>query len=271
MNDTLSTTERRFLENSGQRYLGDGATIRCHAVSKTRLRERREELDDPELTSDDVWPELQCTRGAEPGAYACKYHGGRSVGVKRAETINDIMPIPLREKMDLVMRSPDYMNRYQEMAQLLARNALLFESMQGHEGGLASWEMVDDALALIEKGELVKGSALLRIAKENMMNEFGAWDEVRENMALLDRLTRTQMSTAKEMRQMMTTEQAMVMVEKMFQINIDAVELFIIDQDVKRKFVNYVSGELRKFSDLRALGTLEAIGGNYSNEVSASE
>lgn len=263
----MSVTERRYFEGLGQRFLGDGVTIRCHGVSKTRLRERREELGNPDLTSDDVWPELQCSRGAMPGAYACKFHGGASLGVKRAETINDILPIPLRNALELVLNNPDYMNRKQEMDQLVARNVQLFETMQGHEGGLTSWEIVDDACELLERGEVVKGLATLKVAKDNMLREYGAWDEVRENMALLDRLTRTQVSTAKTMQQMMTTEQAMVMVEKVFQINIDAVERFIEDESIARKFINYISGELRKFNDLRALGTIEAVAGDSSDEV----
>lgn len=249
------------MANTGERYLSDGVTVRCQGVSKGRLRERREQTGNYDLTSDDVWPELQCIRAALPGAYACKWHGGASIGAQNHHIIPAAIPDAIREKVEILLRNPDYINRHQEIVFLQARWMELVEDTAIAGGGKEAWEQVLEATDLIEKGQVARGVDMIRRIADNPAYISEVWDEIRATMKHLESMTRTQVTTAQTLGQMMTAEQTMSLIEQIFESNLRLVEKHIKDPTVAKNFLLDLAGELRKFADTRALGTFEALGG----------
>ncbi len=234
----LPTLEKRFRDGKGKQYLRDGITIRCQAVSKTNLRRMRVERGDLNLTSDDVWPEGQCPLAAEPGQFGCNFHGGGSALKSGRNVALDVIPIDLRQKIEILQQNPDYINREMQIWEILGMNAQLYERMGELGGGPDSYEKILDGLNMIANGNQAKGIEAIReiILSEQSQRELR--DEIRINTTLLGNLTKIQVSTAKELKTMATTDQVMAMVEGIVDDFITIVKDVIPDKTTADRLVD---------------------------------
>lgn len=205
---TMSVSERRFREGAGQRYLAsDPNRIRCHGVSKTRLREARIKAGDPTLASDDVWPAAQCPKAAVEGTYLCNLHGGKSITIRKS-TVAESMPVDLYEKfLQYEQNRSQLVNRINEIGQLLARNAQLYESLEDLVLGEEAYYAIGEARDALLNGDVQRGLLLIGMALEGYRTEKEVWDEVRKNTQLVDKLTTTQFNIEKELKLMTTMDQ----------------------------------------------------------------
>jgi hypothetical protein len=234
----LGDLERRYRENSGQRYLRDGISIRCQAVSKTNLRRIRVERGDLELTTSDIWPEGQCDKGAVPGTFGCKFHGGKSIVASGKSISRGMIPLDLQEKIEILQQNPDYINREFEIWQLLGMNAQLHERMEELGGGPDSYEKILVGLNMIRGGDIENGIKGIQKIIESEFSQREIRDELRININLLKELTKVQVSTAKELKTMATTDQVMAMVEGIVDDFITIVKDLVVDRTLADRLVD---------------------------------
>lgn len=230
--DQVGTLERRWNEGIGERYMADGKTIRCQGVARGRLRQRREEIGDPNLTAGDMWPELQCVKSVVPGTFGCKWHNGEGEDVELA----DYVPTDMLDKMRVLTSDPGYMNRQLEINHLRARNMQIFEEIDDMPfGGAHTAREILSGLKKIEKGDIVEGSEQIRSALSDRNREDQLWSEYRLNTGLIKDLTATQTKTAVAMRTAMTVDQAHALVDRMTDDFIHSLETHITDPDLIQK------------------------------------
>lgn len=237
----LGTLEKRFREGKGHKYLRDGVTVRCQGVSKTNMRKFRVERGNPELESDDVWPEGQCDKAALPGAFGCIHHGGKSREQALATgktTSLGLLPFDLQQKIEILQQNPDYINREMEIWQLLGMNAQLYERMEELGGGPDSFEKILDGVAMITGGQIQPGVEYIKKVIQSEFAQKELRDELRTNMALLGNMTKIQVSTAKELKTMATTDQVMAMVEGTVDDFIQIVKELVVDQTLANKLID---------------------------------
>ena len=266
----MVVTEQRFREGSGHQYLRDGITPRCHAVSKTNLRRLRVERGDLNLTSEDVWPEGQCIQAAEPGAYACRFHGGATLAIERRDNIasHGMIPLDMHEKIKILQQNPDYISREMQIWEVLAMNAQLYEKMEELGGGPDSFEKILVGLAMVEGGRIADGIKGIReiVLSEKAQRELR--DELRTNMSLLKELTKVQVSTAKELKTMATTDQVMNMVEGIVDDFISIVKEVIGEKVVADRLVDRFVRAVRLRLNTKVVNPLEVevIDGSSNSE-----
>lgn len=257
----MNLTERRFHEGLGERYMkGDPTTVRCQATSKTKLRKFREERGNPDLTSDDLWPEAQCGWPAVNGTYACDLHNGKSKEVATRKTsVFEYMPVDLRAIAESFVNNPELFSRYTEIIQMMTRTAQLFDDLKYGLGAEGFWESIQDGLKQISEGDIVSGSELIGDALHRSQNEHEIWDEIRENAVIIDKLTRTQFSIEKDLQTMATREQLFAMVGNLATTAINAFEQATApvrnhkDYDrMESKFRDIIANEIRKSYNLRS-------------------
>lgn len=205
---TMSVSERRYREGKGQRTLAsDPNRIRCHGVSKTKLREARIKAGDPSLMSEDVWPEAQCPKAAVDGTYLCGLHGGKSITIHKT-SVAESMPVDLYDKFrQFEQNRSQLVNRINEIGQLLARNAQLYESLEDLVIGEEGYYAITEARDAIVAGDIARAGLLLSMAIEGYKTEKEVWDEVRKNTQIIDKLTTTQFNIEKELKLMTTIDQ----------------------------------------------------------------
>jgi hypothetical protein len=248
----VSTSERRFIEGKGQKYLKN-SEVRCQAVSKTKLRLARLQQGNPSLTSDDVWPEAQCTHAAEENAYLCKYHGGRTPSVKRRE-VWEYMPPELQEKYLSLQNTSELMNLSRELNELDARKAELYESLEELVLGQEAYEVVYEAKKALETGNVVKAGALLQVILMNPRSEVSVHNEIKEVIKLKDKVTSTYFSMLKDMKEMATTDQVASMKEEFFNIVKIAIDRNIKDANLVSAIFNSIFELMsNKHIDVKAL------------------
>lgn len=255
----LTTTEKRWRGGSGQQYLRDMVTIRCQAVSKAKLRQFRIERGDLELTTDDVWPEGQCPLAAEPGTFVCKYHGGKSIAPVKGRIFSPMIPIDMQEKIEILQQNPDYISREMQIWELLAMNAQLYERMEGLGGGPDSFEKILDGLQMMEGGMIADGIKAIRAIVSSEKSARELRDELRVNMNLLKELTKVQVSTAKELKTMATTDQVMNLVEGLVDDFISIVKEIIVDRTIADRLVDRFVRAVRLRLNVRVANPVEVI------------
>lgn len=236
----------------------DGETIRCQAVSKTRLRAIRvaRGYDPLDLTigPDDVWPEAQCHHPAVPGKLVCggkTGHGGNSMDVPYHHLM-DSMPVDLKEKLDLLMQNPDYLTRRMEIHQLMARNLQLFEEMRDDKlTGLDVEDELNEALNEIKAGNFKEAQKKIEQALQVKSDSKLRWREIRDNIVILKDLSRTETSTIKEFRQMITSDQFMNVLFSLADAVTEAAEKYISDKTVQSNVIGHVYASVRRFINAR--------------------
>lgn len=247
----MTISERRFREGKGVHYLKNGS-IRCHAISKTKVRAWRLEHNDEETPTQELWPDCQCGRAALPGLFLCKYHGGltRKAGNKNPKSILDVVPVDLRNKLKTLFDSPDYISRKQDILLLKARQWELLENLNSTLGGQDAWELVHDAIEQLRSGEVDVAETLLEQATDSIRQEKEIWDEVYRAETIIKDLTTAEVKNAKELRSMVTAEQVMALVSKIYDTIAESLEKYIEDPKDRREALYYIGSRFGQFTNL---------------------
>jgi hypothetical protein len=248
-----SLPQRRFVAGTGVRYMADGKTIRCHAVSRNKLNKLRKE--NPELRSKDVWPELQCNRAARPGFYVCLYHGAGRVGgpmpgsrkmvVKEARDISSFVSRGIADKYRVFVSDPEIFSQRQNIALLYARNAEILSDPAGDLTGDKARKALHKGLDMIEAGDPNGGSKAIREVLEKIDSAKETWAEFRQNADTIKNLTNAEVNRAKEMRLTLTSEQVLGMIDRLLNVVVDAIEKNIIDPKVQGPLISTIVGGAR--------------------------
>lgn len=256
MSSGRNKAQRRFIEGKGQRYTG-GGKIRCQAVGRTKLRRMRAERNNPDLKSDDVWPEGQCVFAARPGYYVCRYHGGGKVGgaapgrpkeKMEEKGLTKYIKKSLGQMYQEYAADPTLFDQRQNAALLSARNAELLQD-------LASSAMVDannfktlvKATDEIKSGNVTKGVALLDGLIAKVSKEREAWNEIRQNISAVKDLTNAEMSRLKEMRHMLTADQVISKFDRFADVVLRAVDQYVDDPEARKNILKMLTGGTRDF------------------------
>lgn len=250
--------ERRFNEGLGVRYMGDAKTIRCQGNSKNQLRKLRAERNDWESPSEDFWPDAQCSMPAEPGLYVCKFHGGMS-RKKEPRTVLDMVPIALRQKLEMVQDNPNYLDRSSDIYLLEARKLELLERLSDNPGQAEAWGMVGDALYNLRKGELIQAENLLDEAMQHSDAEKEIWKEITGLAGSQQVIASTQAKVMKDLKLMVTMEQVMYLISVVQRSLGEATERFIDDPRTRQAVVDYVSRRLLDASGSSPTTTVERL------------
>lgn len=243
----------RFGEGSGERYMADGITVRCQAVSRAYLKRIREECGNPDLSSSDVWPNGQCHRPAEPGAFLCKFHGGHSPAIYRRAVIQ-YMPIDLARIVDALLEDPDYLSRRLEICLLQGRITQLYRELS--EGGRPNRSVIaeiNSAVEMIQNGSVEEGISVIRSALERRASEGEIWKEIMALIDLLQSVTRTEVRSLYTLRAMASAEQVMALVEGIASVFIGLVKRYVAPNDYRlaERLSNGFIHELRLLTNAR--------------------
>lgn len=237
-------TEQRFREGSGEKYMADGQRVRCQAQSKAKLRQWRAVNQDYTTPNDDIWPDCQCVRGAVPGAFTCKLHGGLTPAKDKPQSLMDVIPFDLSEKFKIIMNNPDYISSRNDIMLMILRQWDLVEKLGEESGTKEDWEKVNDAFKLLKNGDLVKASTLLDSALNSHKNKKDIWDEIYRVEGVVRDLRTTETKVAKELRLMASAEQVSRLMDRVFAIITRGIDKYVTDSAEQVRFIQYVVGEL---------------------------
>lgn len=249
---STSTSEARFNEGLGKKFMKDGKTVRCQGVSKTKLRRIRVEQNNPDLKSADVWPDGQCAFPAVPGTFLCPIHGGRSLGIKK-KFVTDFMPVDLQGMAKTFLENPNLADRREAIVQLQARNAQLFERLHTTTGGKASIDELLRGLQEIEKGDIAVGAARIRAVVEASVRERETWEEIRANQEMERKQVLAQAELYKTMKTMATAEQVTALVQGMYKTFFSAVETNVDDPAMRDRILRIVSADLMRRANVTSV------------------
>lgn len=265
-----SITEKRFREASGVQYLGDGR-IRCQGLSKGQIRKYRQEHNDFLTPKEDLWPECQCVKAAEEGAFACKFHGGRTPkGDGSPRTMLDVMPVDLADKFRTIVDNPMYISRRDDIALLQARIWHLLEEMSLQIGSEDAWGAVHEALLELRKGNEMEALTLLEEATTAHKEERDNWEEILKTEQHLKDLTNTQMRTAKELRLMASAEQVSALIMNIQQTILYNVKEYIDDPKKQQLFLQSISAAIGRFANFGNTGSVaQLVAGSYAEDADA--
>lgn len=248
-----TTSERRFREGLGERYLKTNPNkVRCQGCSKTKLRLLRQKYQDPTLSPDDLWPEAQCEWGALEGAFLCNLHGGATTTIRK-RTIEEFMPLDLREKFETFRdNNSELLNRASEIAQFKARNAELYESLDSDLVlGEEAYAAVAEARKLLLKSEIVAAAALLDIALSDRRTEKEVWNEIRSNVTQINAMTTTYLNVLKEFKLMTPLEQMSGFLDGFFRGIQLLVKSHIHDPHDQAEFMRQIGQMIRDLTNVR--------------------
>lgn len=241
--------EQRFKDGTGERYLKNG-NVRCQGSSKTKIKRLRIQYNDPTLRADDLWPECQCSWPAIEGTFGCILHGGSSPNARK-QSVTDWMPYDLREKVQILESNKDALfNRDNEIKQLIAINAQLYESMDDLVLGIEAYQTVAEARKKLAAGEVVEAGVLLDIALQDARTEREIRIELRENIKLIDKLTSTQFNIRKELKLMATVDQVRALLEGMYR-SFERIATKYIPEYDRPKAVNEYAQSMREIANAR--------------------
>lgn len=263
MTQHMSLTERRFRDGTDKtRYLADGLTIRCQAVSKTKLREIQEREQNFALTPDDVWPEAQCFHAAVQGKLVCGGRGGHGGGSSSVPTYDmlDFMPIDMRDMMREIIDNPQLLSRRIEIAQLVARIRVLYQRLADNEAlGMASVDDIRTGLNKIEKGDIAAGKAMIQAALDAKRAEKEVQQELYVILPLLKDMTRTEMSTLKDMQQIITFDQMVAALLGIADTLKEALEEHVPDERTRESVATAVGSAIQRRFNLRVGAVLPEV------------
>jgi hypothetical protein len=255
----MLTTEQRFKAETGQRFLLNGE-IRCQALSKSQVSKWRVEHDDWLTPTDELWPECQCTKRAEPGKFVCYFHGGLTPRKEPIKSIFDVLPVDLGEKVRHLLGDPAYISRQEDIAVLRARQWDLLEKLQRADSDEA-WGNVTEALYELQHGHEDLAANLLKDALTSSEDGKRLWQEYYEVEKILNAVTATEVKTAKELQSMATAEQVGRLINRIFEILTTGSDKYIDDTRARADFIRYIVGELNRTVNLSAsavVGLLES-------------
>lgn len=250
-------TEIRFREGTGERYLNDGRTVRCQALSKGRIRKWREANDDYETPTDELFPACQCFQPAIPGTYACYWHGGMTPGKNSPKDIFDVMPLDLGEKLKSLMAHPEYISQRQNINLLEARKWELLESIQLGLPPEEAWGMVADALFLLKQAKLTESEKELEEALKSQTSRGEAWKEIRQLDKIINQQKTSEVKNAKELKLMATADQVAALLSNIYSVIEKSVEKYFTmdyiegygDKRAQADFLHHVADTIYKSSN----------------------
>lgn len=247
----ISKPEVRFKEGSGERFLKDGKTIRCHAQAKSKIRKWREEFQDEDTPTDYLWPECQCERPACEGQYVCRYHGGKTPRTANPpRTILDIMPMELAEKFKMVMEEPDYISRQEDIYLIKARVRMLVDELNNYANSEESWGYVSEALNKLKKGETVKAVDYLERALRDVQGSQETWNEIYKTEKLLGDMTTIQVKTAKDLQTMASVDQVQALMATVISLITSGAKVYIPDPMERSRFTTTLASEINNLMGL---------------------
>lgn len=251
----MGDLELRFRNATGERYLKNGK-VRCQGSSKLKIKQLRIKYGDPELTKEDLWPECQCTWAAEEGTFGCHLHNGGNLNNNK-KVLADWMPIDLREKLQILEANKDQIfNRDNEIAQLIARNAQLYESMDELVLGEEAYSAVAEARKSLASGDAAAAALALDIALRDVRTEREVMQEMRENIKLIDKMTITQFNIRKDLKLMATIDQVKGLLEGMYRGFESIASEYIPDDKMRAKAVYQFATLIRDLANARHVTTL---------------
>ena len=239
----MNKTEQRFREASGERYMQDGQRVRCHSQSKNKLKEWRTVHQDWTIPNDDIWPACQCQRAAIPGTFACNLHGGLTPSKDKPQSLLDIIPIDLGEKLKIIMENPDYISSRNDIMLMILRQWDLAEKLGEESGSKEDWDKINEANRLLKKGDLTKASVLMTSALESHKNKDDIWGEIYRVENVIKDLRTTETKVAKELRLMASAEQVQRLMDRIFTIIMRGIEKYVTDTSEQVRFTQYIIGE----------------------------
>jgi len=241
-----SKPEQRFKAESGTRFLVNGK-IRCHGLAKSKMRQWREEFEDYETPTDELWPECQCHKPAVEGQFVCSYHGGLTPRVVNApRTILDVMPMDMAEKYRAVMQSPDYISRKDDINLVQVRIMMLMEDLQKEADSEEMWGLIKEAIVKIEHGDTLNALDYLQRASKSRDNKKEVWKEFYQAEKLLADLTTTQMKTAKDLQSMATVEQVSALMATLITMINSGAQAYIPNPTDRSKFTRTIAEEIQR-------------------------
>jgi hypothetical protein len=243
-----SLGKRRFMAGSGVRFMKDGR-VRCQAVCR-RISKARRKVD-PNFKTKDLWPEYQCKLAARKGYYVCGWHGagreggpgpGRIAGMAKKPT--DFIKDDLKDKYRTFAEDPELFNMRHTASLMQARNAELLEDLS--EGALSHPKKVESlrkGLDLIEAGDPIKGSKIIREVIDSLDSERLAWEEIRKNSTVFKDVTNAEINRVKEMRLAMNQDQVFSLIERLGDLVVKAVtEGVDIPRETQQRILQIVTG-----------------------------
>lgn len=165
------------------------------------------------------------------GTNVCKYHGGKSLrnignknyinGYTSKDFIMAKMPKALREKYDVAIADDDLIVLRKDIALLEARIWQLVEKIEEQESG-KTWFMARDAYremraAMDGHDEVALKAALFELdnAIRKGARDYMVWQEIQQVMEQKRKLTVDERKRLVDLKQMMTIEQTMLLIQKL--------------------------------------------------------
>jgi hypothetical protein len=246
-------SKQRFIEGSGQRYLKDGKTIRCQAISRAKAKRLRQGKHRDEIPASAFWPMLQCHRKARSGYYVCPIHGGGRVSApgphpnRQLKNIGQFLNTNLAEKYLVFYNDPELFSQRNNIALLNARNAELMEQLD--EENITSpkiikklWKGID----AINAGDIIGGTRQLETALENLNKLNQSWNEFRQNTQTIKDLTNAEINRVKEMRLALTSEQVLSIIDRLLNLVTDTIENNVHDTALQTLLFGIILGGTRE-------------------------
>jgi len=255
----LNISEQRFREGSGEKYLKNG-NVRCQAVANNQVFKWRQQTGDFDTPNKELWPECQCTNGAVPGMFVCRFHGGQRQP-RQVRSMLDVIPFDMREKFEMMLNDPAYISRREEIALLRAREMEILEHISDGIGNPEAWGIVSDALAELRRGDEKLAEARLAEAIKSANEDRRAWGEIYDLQKLLKDTTGVEVKTAATLKTMATAEQVSRLISRVYEILMSGAQKYINDNGQRALFITYVAGELGRatnFSPATIGGLIEA-------------
>lgn len=246
MQKTRSISEIRFYEGKGEQYLKNNR-VRCQATSAAATRRVREETGDYESDSSTFWPKNQCGLVAVDGTFLCKFHGGAKQALyKREDSYLGVFPTDIAERIKTLQKNPDYLSRADDINLMRARIMQLGERLLSSQESEEAWGEVSNALAALNRGEIVQATELLERSLNYHDVELETWDEIHKTENTLTTLTNTQMKTMKELRLMASYEQVLRLTGAIYEIIQTAADTYITDGSSRTQFGNHVAHKFQQ-------------------------
>lgn len=243
-------SEQRFRSGSGIQYCANGK-VRCQAVSVLQVNRWRETYNDYETPIAQLWPECQCGNAAVDGYFVCEFHGGivarRTGGIR---SFYDVIPVDMREIVDALIENPTYIDRREDIIVMQAMVWDLLQTLGTKVGSAEAWSMVREAHIALKNGDEATAAMLLDSALSAEEDKRDIRAEIRDTEKVLKDLTKTQVSTAKELRLMATSEQILALLNNIQNLIRDSGAKYIDDSEALNEFYTDIAAGIRRFANL---------------------
>jgi hypothetical protein len=161
-----------------------------------------------------------------------------------AKKPTDFIKDDLKDKYRTFAEDPELFNMRHTASLMQARNAELLEDLS--EGALSHPKKVESlrkGLDLIEAGDPIKGSKIIREVIDSLDSERLAWEEIRKNSTVFKDVTNAEINRVKEMRLAMNQDQVFSLIERLGDLVVKAVtEGVDIPRETQQRILQIVTG-----------------------------